>query len=83
MSHDGTEDPVDYSISNAIYELLNGIPPDEVADTLGWDMPDLATILPGNISNTKLDSLADENYWPSDHVEELKTEIRKFVSSSK
>jgi len=70
MSHDGTEDPVDYSISNAIYELLNGIPPDEVADTLGWDMPDLATI-------------ADENYWPSDHVEELKTEIRKFVSSSK
>ena len=83
MSHDGSEDPVDYSISNAIYELLNGIPPEEVADTLGWDLQDLTAILPGNISDSKLATLADEHYWPPEHVEELKAAIQKLESNRK
>ena len=82
MSHDGSEDPIDFSVSNAIYELVEGRSAQEIADDFGWDLDDVMEIHPKNIEERKLTVLADENYWPYEHVSELRLAIKKYRSKS-
>lgn len=78
MSHDGSEDPVDYTISNAIYDLIEGKAANFVAEELGWGIEDLDDIHPTTIDDQKLATLADEHYWPYEHLRELKLAIKNY-----
>jgi hypothetical protein len=78
MSHDGSEDPVDYTISNSIYELLDGKEVNVVADDLGWDIEDVMNIHPDNISDRHLTEIAEENYWSRRHLVDLKIALSKY-----
>ena len=79
MTHDGSEDPIDFTISNAIYDLIEGKPAVEVAEEIGWDIEDIASIHPKNIARQRLIEIADEQYWPKAHVKELLDEIDKYL----
>ena len=78
MSHDGSEDPIDYTVSNAIYDMIEGKPCEELSDDLGWDLADVVAIHPSNISKDELWNLADEEHWPDSHFDDLWAAIEKF-----
>jgi hypothetical protein len=82
MSLDGSDDPVDYTISNAIIELIDGRPPEEIADENGWDLEDVMKIHPDNLSDRILELLADEHYWPNEHIEDLKTKLKEYLKKA-
>lgn len=71
MTHDGSKDPIDFTISNAIYDLMRGKPEGEVADDLGWELEEIMNIHPMTISSEKLIEIANEQHWPKPHLHEL------------
>ena len=78
MTHDGSEDPIDFTISNAIYDLIGGKSSAEVADELGWEIKEIMGVHPKNLSRQRLIEIADEQYWPAPHIEELLDEIERY-----
>lgn len=78
MTHDGSKDPIDFTISNAIYDLIGGKPEGEVADDLGWELGEIMNIHPMTISSDKLIKIADEQYWPRPHLHELLQSIKNY-----
>lgn len=83
MSHDGSEDPIDYTIYNAIYDLIKGVSAEKIANDLGWDLEKVLEIHPEKITDKKLALLADENYWPDDDNWALDVAIKKYRSKQK
>ncbi len=71
-----------YTVSNAIYELVEGKSAQDIADELGWDLDDVMEIHPKTIEERKLTVLADKHYWPYEHVGELRLAIKKYRSKS-
>ena len=78
MSHDGSEDPIDYTILNAIYDLIEGKAANLVAEDLGLGIEDLDDIHPATIDDQKLEALADEHYWACVHLRELRLAIKNY-----
>jgi hypothetical protein len=83
MSHDGSDDPIDYTIACVISDLIDGKSSDEVADELGWDIEDVMKIHPDNISDGTLAFIAEENYWQNEDFEDLEAKLQKYRSERK
>lgn len=78
MITNGSKDPIDFTISNAIYDLMGGKPEGEVADDLGWELRKIMNIHPMTISGEKLMEIADEQHWPQPHLRELLQSIENY-----